>query len=213
MKRIRAYFLFTGWKYKLGIFLGLPAAALLLGIVWRRQHAEVPIYGYLVMAGLIFVEILSDQGVFNGIQARRGFKLDFFKTSYEGALLLQWGLTLDLVRRLLTAAICVGLGLLTGAQTADGGAAEYLGILLAVYSAETLGLFLSRYTRTTVLSVLTAYGGILAGVAGFTMAWVTPPPGLWVVDAVLALMSAALSVLAVRTAMKKWRQTYFDTQG
>lgn len=212
MKRIRAYFLFTSWKYKLGIFLGLPVAVLLLGFAWHQYVDEVSVYGYLVMVGLILAEILTDQGVFNGIQARKGYKLDYLKTSPQGPQALQWGLTLDLVRRLITVAICVGLSLLTGAQAVDGGLAEYLGMLLVVYSAETLGLLISRYTRSVVLCLLTAYGCILVGFAGFTLAWVTPLPWLWAVDAVLALAAAALSLLAVRTAMKKWRRTYFDMQ-
>lgn len=210
MKKIKAYFLFTGWKYKLGIFLGLPAAVLITGPFCSPYVDRIPLYGYLVIIGLICVEILADQGVFNGIQARRGYKLDFFKTSSEGVQALQWGLTLDMVRRLLTTAVCVALSLLTGAQTADDGIAEYLAIMLAVYITETLGLFISRYTRSLTLCIFTIYGCLPVGIAGFTLVRATPLPVLWVMDAVLALAAAALSVTAVRTAMKKWRLTYFD---
>lgn len=211
MKRIRAYFLFTSWKYKLGIFLGLPAAVLGGGLVWHQSVDAVPVYGYMVMIGLIMAEILSDQLVFNGIQAQRGYKLDYLKTSPQGPCILQWGLIVDLIRRLLTAAICVGLSLLTKAQAADSGIAEYLGMLLAVYSAETLGLLISRYTRSLVLCMFTAYGCVVVGAAAYSLAWTLPLPWLWVVDVVLAITAALMSLQVVRIAMKKWRRTYFDT--
>ena len=212
MKRIRAYFLFTSWKYKLGIFLGLPVAALCGGLAWHRYINAISIYGYLVIAWLILAEILTDQMVFNGIQAQDGYKLDYLKTSLRGPDTLRWGLIIDLVRRLLTAAICVGLSLLTKAQTADEGIAEYLGMLLAVYGAEALGLLISRYTRSMVLCMFIIYGCIAVGAAGFSLAWALPLPWLWVADAALALTAILLSLQAVRIAMKKWRRTYSDMQ-
>ncbi len=212
MNRIRAYFLFTSWEYKLGIFLGLPLAVLAGGLAWHKYIYTISIYGYLVMIGLILVEIFTDQRVFNGIQARKGYKLDYLKTSFQGPCILQWGLTIDLARRFLTVAVCIGLSLLTKAQTADGGIAEYLGMLLAIYSAETLGLFISRYTRSLILCMFTAYGCATVGLAGFSLVCMLPPLGLWVTDTTLALAAMLLSLLAVRTAMKKWRQTYYDIQ-
>lgn len=210
MESIRSYFTFTGWKYKLGIFIGLPAAVLALGLIWRQYVGAPKIYRYFAMAGVIFAEIMTDQVVFNGIQARRGYKLDFLKTSSRGPQILCQGLTVDLVRRLLTAALCARLSL--SVWVLKGEWARYLGMLLAVYGAETLGLWISRRTRSVTLCVFIAYGSILLGLAGSFLTQTVSLPGLWAADGFLALAALLLSLLTVRAAMARWRQTYYDSE-
>lgn len=209
MEKIRSYFTFTGWKYKLGIFIGLPAAVLALGLIWRQYVGALKIYPYFAMTGVIFAEIMTDQAVFNGIQARRGYKLDFLKTSMRGPQILRQGLTVDLVRRLLTAALCVRLSL--PVWVLKGEWAKYLGMVLVVYGAEALGLWISRRTRSVTLCVFIAYGSILLGLIGFFLIQAVPLPGLWAVDGLLALAVLLLSLLTVRAAMASWRQTYYDS--
>lgn len=213
MKRIRAYLLFTSWRYRLGIFLGLPAAVLAGGLFWH-YYIMGSGFGFLVMvvAGIIFAEIMTDQGIFNGIQSRSGYKLDLLKTSLVGQRILFYGLSGDLARRLLTAAVCIGAGWAAKALTAGMGWAGCLGMVLAIYFVEVLGLFVSRFTRSVILCFFTAYGGIVMGVTLHILVSSISAPGLWVVDGLLALTAAVMSVLVVWTGMKRWRQTYSDMQ-
>lgn len=211
MKRIRAYLLFTSWRYRLGIFLGLPAAALAGGLLWHYFDLKVG-FGFLVVTGIIFAEIMMDQGIFNGIQSRRGYKLDFLKTSPAGQGILFQGLSGDLARRLLTAAVCVGVGWAVKVMAVGKGWAVCLGMVLAVYFAEVLGLFISRFTRSVLLCLFISYGSIAAGIILYILVGSISSPALLVVDGLLALAAAAMSVLTVQTGMKKWRQTYSDMQ-
>ncbi len=209
MKRIKAYLLFTSWRYKLGIFLGLPAAAMALGLFWR-YCMSIPGYGHMMMAVVIFFEILTDQGLFAGIQSREGYKLDYLKTSPLGPQMLRQGLVGDLIRRFFTAALCIGAGAAVGSLKVEDGPVRYLGVLLAVYVAETLALFVSRHTRSVILCTYTAYGGIVIGEILFLLVNVIPISGLWLADGLLAAAAAVISIFAVQGAMKKWRQTFFD---
>lgn len=211
MKRIRAYLLFTSWRYRLGIFLGLPAAVLAGGLLWHR-FLLVSVFGYLMITGMIFAETITDRGIFNGIQSKRGYKLDFFKTSPVGPGILFQGLSGDLARRLLTAIVCIGIGWAIRVLDTDGGWIGYLGMVLTVYFSEMLGLFLSRFTQSIILCIFVAYGSIAVGNILYVLLGNISAPGLWVVDGLLALAAAAMSVLIVRTGMRKWRNTYSDAQ-
>lgn len=211
MKRIKAYLLFTSWRYKLGIFLCLPAAVLAGGMFWGNWGV-VSGFGFLMEAGIIFAEVMTDQGVFNGIHSKRGYKLDFLKTSPSGEKILFYGLAGDLVRRLLTAAVCIGIAWAVNVLAVESGWAGCLGMVLAIYVAEALGIFISRFTRSVILCLFTAYGSIVVGVGLFSLTGILSVWGLWVMDGFLVLSAAALSVLVVRTGMKKWRRTFSDMQ-
>lgn len=211
MKRMKAYLLFTSWRYKLGIFLGLPLAVLAGGMFWGHWGV-VSGFGFLMAAGIIFAEVMTDQGVFNGIHSKRGYKLDFLKTSPLGGNILFYGLAGDLVRRLLTATVCTGIAWAVKVLAVESGWAGCLGMALAIYIGEALGIFISRFTRSVILCLFTAYGGILAGLGLCGLIAIFSAPGLWVMDGLLALSAAALSTLVVRTGMKKWRRTFFDMQ-
>ncbi|MDE6675488.1 MAG: hypothetical protein K2K19_11895, partial [Acetatifactor sp.] len=169
-------------------------------------------FGFLMAAGIIFAEVITDQGVFNGIHAKRGYKLDFLKTSPLGEKILFYGLTGDMVRRLLTAAVCIGIARAVKVLAAESGWAGCLGMTLAIYVVEVLGIFISRFTRSVILCLFTAYGCILAGWGLFGLIGILSAPGLWVMDGLLAVATAVLSLLVVRTGMKKWRRTFSDMQ-
>lgn len=213
MKRIKAYLLFTSWRYRLGIFLGLPVGLLAVGLLWKSRFADISIYGYSMMAILLLMELMADQGVFNGIQSARGYKLDFLKTSREGLWVLRQALMGDLARRFLTAAACIALGRVAKFLAAGGGLAGDLGMLLAIYVTQALGLFLTRYVRSVSLCVLISYGCIFIGELLLVLLASVSVPMLWGMDVALAVLSALASLLVVRTAVKKWKQTYFDTGG
>lgn len=209
MKKIKMYLLFTGWRYKLGIFLGLPLAALALGLLWNSRLEWLG-YGYLLTAILIFFEVIADQAVFAGIQSQRGYKLDYLKTSPLGHGMLRCGLAGDLVRRFLTAALCVGICGSRGILKTENSLADAVGILLTIYFTETLTLFLSRYVRSAALCVCIAYGGITVGAILLSVINTFSAWGVWLADILLTLAAVAVSVLTVRTAMKKWRRTFSD---
>lgn len=209
MKRIRAYLLFTSGRYKLGMFLGVPVAVLAGGLYWRHAKLALEV-GFPVAAGLIFIEIITDQGVFNGIQSSKGYKLDFLKTSPTGRKILFYGLLGDLIRRLLTAVICIGTAWAVKVLAAESGWAGCLSMALTIYVAGTLGIFISRFTRSAVLCVCVAYACIAAGMILLLLIGIASTPGLWIMDVMLGLAAVAVSVLVVRTGMIKWQQTYSD---
>lgn len=209
MKKIKMYLLFTGWRYKLGIFLGLPLAALALGLLWNSRLEWLG-YGYMLTAVLIFFEVIADQAAFAGIQSQRGYKLDYLKTSPLGHGMLRCGLAGDLVRRFLTAALCVGICGSRGILKTENSLADAVGILLTIYFTETLTLFISRYSKSAMLCVWIAYGGMVIGVILYAAICMIPARGIWLADVLLALAAAAVSVETVRIAMKKWRRTFSD---
>ncbi len=211
MERIRAYLLFTSWRYRLGIFLGLPAAVLAGGLLWHG-FLLVSVFSYLMITGMIFAETITDRWIFNGIQSKRGYKLDFLKTSPAGPRFLFQGLSGDLVRRLLMAMVCIGIGWAIRVLDTEDGWAGYLGLVLTVYFSEMLGLFLSRFTRSIILFMFVAYGSITVGNILYVLLGNISASGLWAADGLLALAAAAMSVLIVRTGMRKWRNTYSDAQ-
>ena len=211
MKIIRAYLLFTSWRYRLGIFFGLPAAVLAGGLIWRHTKM-IYVFGYMMITGIIFVETMGDYGIFNGIHSKRGYKLDFLKTSPVGPGILFQGLCGDLARRLLTAAVCIGGGRTAKVLAVKSGWAGYLGMVLAVYFAEVLGLYISRFTRSVALCVFITYGCIGVGIILHFLVNSISAPGVWVADGLLALAAAAMSLMVVQTGIKRWRKTYSDLQ-
>lgn len=211
MKKISAYLLFTSWRYRLGIFLGLPAAVLAGGLLWRSLAMGAG-FGYLAVMGIVFAETIADRGIFSGIQAQRGYRLDFLKTSPVGQEILLHGLCGDLARRLLTAAVCVGGGRAARVLDTGEGWAGCLGIVLTVYLAEALGLFISRFARSAILCMYIAYGCVAAGMVLYVLICGMTAPGLWVADGLLGLAAAAMSALVARTGMKRWRRTYSDAE-
>lgn len=195
----------------MGIFLGLPVAVLAGGLFWGHWGV-VSGFGFLMTAGIIFAEVMTDQRVFNGIHAKRGYKLDFLKTSPLGEKILFYGLTGDMARRLLTAAVCISIAWAVKALSVESGWVGCLGMALAIYVAEALGIFISRFTRSVILCLFIAYGSIVVGAGLFSLTGILSAPRMWAMDGLLALSAAALSMLVVRTGMKKWRRTFSDTQ-
>lgn len=212
MKRIKAYLLFTSWRYKLGVFLGLPAAVLAGGLFWGHWGVVSGFFGLLMAGGIIVAEVMTDQRVFNGIHSKRGYKLDFLKTSPLGGNILFYGLAGDLIRRLLTAAVCIGIAWEVNALAMESGWAGCLGMALAIYSVEALGIYISRFTRSVILCVIITCGCVPAGQVLCYFIGIFSAPGLWVMDGLLAMAAVALSLLVVRTGMKKWRRTFSDMQ-
>ena len=190
--------------------MGLPVAVLAGGLLGR--HFGAAWFRILMAMGMILVEVMADQGVFNGLHSKRGYKLDFLKTSPLGMNIFFYGVTGDLARRILTTAACVGIGWAVKALAVESGWAGCLGMALAIYVAEELGIFISRFTRSVSLCVYTAYGCFAVWVGLFILIGILPAPGLWVMDGLLAAAAVAVSMLVVRIGMKRWRRTFSDMQ-
>ena len=103
----------------------------------------VPVAMFLTMA-----EVISDNWLFSGLQAKESEKMDFLKTSGLELEILQDALMLDLIRKFLTAwavmTICYLLKGLLGSP---------LYMVLVSYVFSVLGTFLARYIGTFGISI------------------------------------------------------------
>lgn len=80
---------------------------------------------------------------------------------------------------------------------------------MLVYTLSLLGIFLCRFFSYLWVNLLAAYVGAIVGVVIFLIAAGGFLPVL-LMDAVLGILGAGLSVLAVKTAMLKVEGSYYD---
>lgn len=222
-KSIKSYLVFTSVFYRIVMYLLIPAA--LLGIAfWVGTAGNVAL---TLLAGILpMAEIISDSWVFGGIQTKESVKMDYLKTSARGKNILRNALIMDMVRRFLSVAGILGIGRLiiwlgsrTGEEkpgamflfedSGDGGSLGiFLYLLVLCYFISALGTFLSRYGSLIWINAMVAY--VVSALEGLCLFL----PGLWQHAFAYALLFAVLgilvSVLAVRTAMKKMEGSYYD---
>lgn len=222
-KRIKSYLVFTGFWYRIGVYLLMPLALAGLGL-WVGRTIGGDGVGIVVAVVLLpAVEIISDNWLFGGIQTKESMRLEFLKTSGQGMNVLKSALWMDLLRKCLSALCIVALcclaeGWLAGDKAGGGGilgnAISIYGIgillyfVLLTYFVSTLGTLLSRFGDMLWLNMLIGYG------AGFLMALgmilLNLADYIFVIDIICAIVDILISVLAVRTAMKRMEGSYYD---
>lgn len=209
-KRIKSYLVFTSLGYRLILYLAVPLAAAGISLFWIKTFGFYD-PSFLVHL-LILTEVLADHWFLSGIQEKNAEKLDYLKTSSRGMEVMKSALVLDLARRfleiLLILVLCGLLSLLLGT-----GAPEAVnGILLpalAIYAMSVTATFLTRFGSTLQINFLAGYlAAVIGSVCYFPVAFHILPGAP--VGFVLAIFSLAVSVLAVKVALKKGKESYYD---
>lgn len=217
----KSYFVFTSYIYRIVMFIGLPLLMFGLQMIFlcRGQKMETKLAVLWLMITqnfLIVIEVLSDMFLFGGIQSKDAEKMDYLKTSPRGMQVMKNALTMDLIRR-----FCTALGIISveavvfriaGVSVVQGNIllqiSFVLFIVLVTYLFSVLGVVISRSFGLLwlnaglgyVMSVLAVLCGSLPEIKSYAVVY----------DVALAVFCIGLSILTVRTAMKKVEGSYYD---
>lgn len=222
--RIKSYLVFTGFWYRLAVFLLAPLALIGLGLwiermVWGGRMAT----GVIIAAVLLpIVEIVSDNWLFGGIQTKDSMRLEYLKTSGRGMDILRAALWMDLLRKFLSALGIMALCRLAGTWLAAAEGADYgfgmmdwgleAGVLLYFallsYFVSTLGTFLSRFGDMLWINLLAGYGAAFVMLFGLIL--LNLADIIFIIDIICAIFGILISVVTVRTAMKRVERSYYD---
>ena len=214
-KRIQSYIVFTSFVYRIVIYLAAPV--ILIGIaLWTGSMARGA--GMIIAAVLLSaVEVVSDQWLFGGIQTKDMEKLDYLKTSGRGMKVMKSALSLDLVRKFLSAALIMSICCLAELAAADGKAyGWYFQILFYSVAVSwffsVLGTFISRFGSMLWFSVLLAYGMIILESIcwGVFSASVLKYGYGWIYVLAFMVLGILVSMLAVKIAMNNVEGSYYD---
>lgn len=227
MKRfLQSYLVFTSLIYRIVMFIIVPivmiGAVLCIGGAFggigisNLFHLPGTAVCIVVMMLLPMVEIISDNWMFGGIQSKNADKLDYLKTSSIGMLVLRRALFVDLLRKFLSAAVITGVsyGILYWRLMPDlirtlieNDWKLLLYAILVSYFFSVLCTVMARFGSMVWLNVMIAYiAEIIISVCLYNalMAYA-------VVYCVLsAILDVAVSILAVRIALKKVEGSYYD---
>jgi len=211
MKRmVKSYLVFTSFVYRLVLYLLLPLVALGTGILCSGSIGAVNLM--IVSMILSMFEILSDYWLFVGIQTKDSANLDFLKTSGRGMQIIKNALIMDLLRKLLTAAVVLTISYLVALPTYDRERGETAAVLvyavLVSYFCSVLGVFFARYGSIFWFCVLVGNVAVsLEIICWFLPGTLENIPKYVPVFVILGIM---VSILAVRTARKKVEGSYYD---
>lgn len=218
----KSYFVYTPYTYRIIMFIGLPVFLFGLQLViWgfgKNINVELAsrVCVILTQSFLIVTEVVSDSFLFGGIQSKDAEKMDFLKTSTRGMQFMKNALTMDLIRRFCTALGIIGAEVVifrvAGVNIIQGNVLRQINVVLFIvlttYLFAVLGVVLSRSFGYLLLNA--ALGYAMSAFAG--ACWALPKENSYVVvyDVVLILLCIGLSILTVRTAMKKVEGSYYD---
>ena len=166
---MKSYLVFAGARYRLAVYLLMPAVLLGIGL-WvegKLGSGNGGVGAIVVTVLLPMAEISSDNWLFGGIQAKDSMGLEYLKASGRGMGIVKKALWMDLARKFLSALGIIALHRLAAALVwgwAAGGApgsrpgiahswlgnaGSAVGVLLyfvlVAYIVSALGTFLSRF--------------------------------------------------------------------
>lgn len=218
MRRIcKSYLVFTGFGYRLLTFWLMPL--LLLGI----QTAAVSMgknFSIILSLVMASIEAMADSWFLGGIQSKDADKMDFLKTSDKGMQVMKTALITDFLRRFVSMTVvfllCCGIARLGGGKASaifsDCNTALLACALLLGYAFSVLATLVGRFFSLFWINMLIAYTIPILG--SVTMYLILSDPVYMnlaaLFDIVLTVLGILLVALAVRTAMKKVEESYYD---
>lgn len=229
---MKSYLVFAGARYRLAVYLLMPAALLGIGLwVEGKLGSGNGGVGAIVVTVLLPVaEINSDNWLFGGIQAKDSMGLEYLKASGRGMGILKNALWMDLARKFLSALGIIALHRLAAALAWGweaggvpgsrpgiahswlGNAGSAVGVLLyfvlVAYIVSALGTFLSRFGGIFWMNLLISYGAVF--LAAFALMLLNLAEHIFIIDIMCMALGAAVSVLTVQVAMKRVERSYYD---
>lgn len=218
--RIKGYLVFTSLMYRVLVYFIVPV--FMAGIVFvcgGTLEGAIPI---VVSVFLSAAEIVCDNWLFGGIQAKDAERLDYLKISQKGRGIMKNALCMDIARKLLTAIIVIGIcyvvplwprggsGYVTlwAAGTTEAIWATYIHAVAISWFGSLLGAFIARYGSTVWMNAMVGYGVMLLE----TGLWYILGMGknLWAYSLLYVILGIVLGVLTVKMAMKRMEDGYCD---
>lgn len=227
-KTMKSYLVFTSTLYRLVMFAVLPAAWAGMCLWIGCRGGMLAGNGVLMVASLLLpiVETISDSWLFAGIQTSNPWKLDYLKTSCRGKAVMRRALIADMLRKLISSGIILGLSYpftgLSAILLGDGqggfaegiskpwgaGAGAFWCLTMFSFFFSVLGTFLSRYGNMIWLNVMIGYGVAILEIACLFL------PGFflypYVYGGLFGLLGVGVSALAVHAAMERMERSYYD---
>lgn len=206
MKDIKCYrvFLCNKWMRRV-IYLIYP----LLSIGWCGLMAfaggpDATLGLITAVIVVIFMEVFLDQFIYGGILCKSTDRLAYLMTSCKGITVLEKGLRVDKLRRLLSTAVILGVIY----RISHGGAdvLQLVGILFAVAAVMELGLLFSRGCDTQGGPLLVAMVSDLAG--GVLVYGATKLPS--VCAFVFLVIYGVVVIGSSRQVVRKAKEQYYD---
>lgn len=209
-KRIRSYLVFTSLGYRLILYLAVPL--FIVGIyVWAACASGVS-FAAPMAAILIIVEIMADHWFLGGIQEKGAEKLDYLKTSPRGVEVMKSALILDLGRRFLESLGILGLCFLADCFLRGEGTEPVIGLVLAVlevYGLSVTGTIITRFGSYLQINLVAGYIAAIIGIICWVWASINILPAVPLCF-IMGILSVASSVLAVKIAMMRVKEGYYD---
>jgi len=206
MKDIKCYrvFLCNKWMRRV-IYLIYP----LITICWSgliaslsSPDATIGLIATAVM--VIFMEVFLDQFVYGGIFCKDTNRLAYLMTSCKGITVLEKGLRVDKLRRLLSTAVIY----VVIYRISHGGVdvIQLVGIILAVAAVTESGLLITRGCDTPGWILLVSMVGDLVGGA-LVFGAMKLPAGCVVL---FLILYGAVAMVTNRLVIRKAREQYYD---
>ena len=211
--KIKSYLVFTSFRYRIWVFGILPV--LLIGLQFLPIGEWATLRNIATVMVLIMIEAVSDYWYLGGIQEKDVEKIDYLKTSPKGMDVMRNALRFDLVRRLLAAAVVLGVSELAGGGGRErnllGGAGIWLLLTLICYTLSVAATLTARFNSYLWINYLTGYVGmIIALIFYFILCVWTAREVMIILTVVFLALAVGISFLAVRIAMKKVEESYYD---
>lgn len=258
MKRyIKSYLIFTSFIYRIVMFIVIPIVLIAVlacgGDMWSHWSKETIYHAnpwisesvaYLSMIIIPFLEILSDNWLFCGIQSKHAEKMDYLKTSSAGMPVIRKALRMDLIRRFVSSMVITFAAYVVLAfndKTQVHNIASDLSILLigclAAYFLSVLGIVISRYGNMLWINLFVTYLILVLSIMGVHIlmdisgSYFDNGASVYMAGAdilsqdghammfillmilllfLLIIADVAVSMLAVKKAMKKTEESYYD---
>lgn len=177
-------------------------------------------YHYMVSANLLYsciaiIEVMGDYWLFSGIQSKNANHMDFLKSSKKGRKFFKDALFTDVIRRFTAIAVLSIVNMVIGTCLFDyqsGGIEEILLITaygLCCYTFSTLAVFISRYGEIWYINLGIAYAGNIVTMIAIALISIIKLP-LWIWGLIYCITSIVVTILAVKVAIKKVEDSYYD---
>lgn len=225
MKRcVKSYLVFTSLLYRIVMFVIIPIIMIGL-LLWMEVYIggiggtslsdfHVGAVYFVVMIFLSMFEIISDNWMFGGIQSKDVEKLDYMKTSGVGMQVIRSALSIDLLRKFLSAVGITGILywitmlIRRGYDVSFGNIRILLCAVLVSYFCSALGTMLARYGSTVYINMMIA--SVFEFFVMLCMVLVEMLKYGSICCLLFAILDVFVSILAVKTAMKKMEGSYCE---
>lgn len=210
MNTIRIYRLFTSTVYRIIALFILPIIALGLGLLTEVTiHASI-MAGFVVL--VLYVEVIGDTWVFNGIYCKNTLCLDYLKSSKSGLDLLVKAVFFDSARRFIWIFglnACYVLFTFIFSPVFFSKDILILGCLVALceYTFSQIGIWICRYIDSfqIIMLITTGIAMLSQAIVSFGTMW-----SLYITTGILAALAVVVTIAMSLFAKKKVEDSYYD---